>query len=266
MEQQSSSVGGGSVANSQKWYPISGGLCANEGSPPENIALSDTAENCCKRFHPHFQDCVSLSTSLNEPTKQPTTKPTTQSMQQHSFSAPQWYPDYSADHCKNDGNHPKGVYLSATYNDCCDRFFMTGKEECYANSQTSLVSPATTNQPTQKPTSKPPTLSPSKQKEEIQPRWYPDYPADHCKNDGNQPRGVLLSASYKDCCDRFFMAGKVECYADSQVSLESPTTTNKPTQNPTSRPPTLIPSKQNQEMEQQSSPTGGTVENQYYPD
>ena len=48
--------------------------------------------------------------------------------------------------------------------------------------------------------------------------WYPDINSNSCKNDGNNPDGVLTWTSYQVCCTRT-MPGNSECEANSQASM-----------------------------------------------
>ncbi|KAL7520969.1 hypothetical protein ACHAWX_005656 [Stephanocyclus meneghinianus] len=69
-------------------------------------------------------------------------------------------------------------------------------------------------------------------------RWYPDYNTGHCKNDGYHPQGILMSATYELCCDRFMSTKKAECYLKSNAFAKATTTnpTAKPTEMPTKKP------------------------------
>lgn len=40
-----------------EWFPLSDGSCTSGGTPPLNIALSETLDECCGRFFP-YSDCI----------------------------------------------------------------------------------------------------------------------------------------------------------------------------------------------------------------
>jgi hypothetical protein len=120
------------VPDTDKWYPVSGdGFCANDGRPSNGVVLSNTSEECCKRFF-----SASMSNCLYKSDKR-------------------WYPNYDVGYCVNDGTHPQGVLMSETAEKCCDRFMSPNKAKCYTDSKVSLLTPKPTKKPTYKPTSSP---------------------------------------------------------------------------------------------------------------
>lgn len=128
------------IPDSEKWYPLfHKGYCVDNGSPPDKIALSDTSNECCKKFFSSSKrSCIDKSNK-------------------------RWYPDYNNAYCKNDGNEPEGILMSESYQLCCDRFMSSGKTQCYSDSKifSDNAPPPTTSIPTKKPVS-PKTLIPTK--------------------------------------------------------------------------------------------------------
>lgn len=121
------------IHDSEKWYPIMGkGYCLNNGSPPDRVALSNTAKDCCKNFF------SSNKKSCEDKSKK------------------RWYPDYDDNHCKNDGNEPQGILMSKTYTKCCDRFMSSRRTQCVLDSESFEINqPSLTASPSKKPSKKP---------------------------------------------------------------------------------------------------------------
>ena len=89
--------------------------------------------------------------------------------------------------------------MFSSYGDCCN-YRWINTEECmkHANECLATVAPA-------------PSISSLD-------LWYPDINSNRCKNDGNNPDGVLTWTSYQVCCTRT-MPGNSECEANSQASV-----------------------------------------------
>lgn len=121
------------VSDSEKWYPIvEKGYCLNNGSPPGKVALSDTSQECCKKFFSSSKkSCIDKSNK-------------------------RWYPDYNAAYCKNDGDEPQGILMSETPEMCCDRFMSSSKNACYSASKAyKFNAPPPTTSPSKRPTERP---------------------------------------------------------------------------------------------------------------
>jgi len=140
-----------------------------------------------------------------------------------------YYPDYTNNVCLCDGKQSEfEINIFSTYDACC-QFSLIGTNFCRQRKtfqMSKCVVPMTTptdNKPT-KPKHTQPKLSTLKE----DPIWYPDMEEGLCRDDGNEPEGILLTVSYEVCCKRFMNLNQRKCSENSKEGSVTLTTVDNP--------------------------------------
>ncbi|KAL7532020.1 hypothetical protein ACHAXR_004383, partial [Thalassiosira sp. AJA248-18] len=135
----------------------------------------------------------------------------------------EFYPDYKHNVCHCDGKQGEfEINIFNTYEACC-QFEMIDGNICrqYKNFQEekciiqipagSLPSAPSSPSP---PRPSPPTASVPNPNA----IWYPDLEKGLCRDDGKEPKGLLLTLSYQVCCKRFMPSSRQACNARSEAA------------------------------------------------
>jgi hypothetical protein len=170
-------------------------VCRNDGKQSEfEVNVFSTFKECCEFAWIDTDRCIESGV----------------------YAEDLWYPDFDGNLCKRDGNQPAGVALSDTYTACCQKFMSSSLPQCKIKSQEWDTMRGS------------PTSSPT-----IGSGFYPDYASNACVDDGNHPKGVLLTTTYSVCCNRFMPQSKGDCKKNSEALLAY---TSQPTNRPTNKP------------------------------
>jgi len=162
--------------------------CTRDGNPsPYEDKFFSTHQECCQYDWIHTDTCTSAGNVLVQ------------------NSAPavvevevKYYPDLAYSKCKCDGKQKGTDQIFSSYIDCCE-YPWINRNECMKHADECTA-----------PASSQTTLSVG--------LWYPDAKSKRCKNDGNNPDGVLVFTSYQVCCFRSMPGISKQCEFNSQAS------------------------------------------------
>mmetsp|Transcript_24714 Transcript_24714/g.51710 ORF Transcript_24714/g.51710 Transcript_24714/m.51710 type:complete len:1016 (+) Transcript_24714:157-3204(+) len=139
-----------------------------------------------------------------------------------------YYPDYTNNICHCDGKQSEfEINIFSTYDACC-QFSLIRTNICRQRKTFQMsrcVAPMATQAEGEPTKPKSPPSKPLTKEDLI---WYPDMKEGLCRDDGNEPKGILLTVSYEICCKRFMNLNQQKCLENSKEGSVTLTTVENP--------------------------------------
>jgi len=161
--------------------------CTSDGNPsPYEDKLFMTHQECCQYDWIYTETCTSAG-DVPVQNSAPVT-----------VVEVDYYPDLVYNKCKCDGKQRDTDQIFSSYDECC-KYPWLNKNECMKHSHECTAQTVPTPSQTV--------------------LWYPDLNSNRCKNDGNNPDGVLVFTSHQVCCFRNMLGVLKQCEFNSQASM-----------------------------------------------